>query len=391
MRYGPAYRRSRMQGRSNVFPGHAFDRHNGTPTIKLRTRKCFKIHIREVQEVLELIRSVLQVMGKLLNVGVHPYSREGIERWFFSINSRPGLAYPFEERSSRGLRQHSGVSTRFRCENYKLNKMDFSLCEPVTEEEARLTTRMNLRNNERSTRFTLSSTNVLERCRCSTAGEIERLRALQNDLHYNRLCIRERRNMRSKRHYLCMRRNYNNCTIINDLSGHEQKRSQETQKHALGREKWRRNLFTQTVAGKTSANHARMLIYNQKIDCAFKIQTLLMERKGVNGARRSRGFTLFQHGAPSCRVIALVMSAVDNSFSPQDKSLTPSSLFHIKPDFLVEYVVLLVGLGFPHLSRSRLLDTSDFTQYIDRHSKPARPVRSQSFISFSLRSGSLVL
>ena len=82
------------------------------------------------------------------------------------------------------------------------------------EEEARLTTRMNLRNNERSTRFTLSSTNVLERCRCSTAGEIERLRALQNDLHYNRLCIRERRNMRSKRHYLCMRRNYNNCTIM---------------------------------------------------------------------------------------------------------------------------------------------------------------------------------
>ena len=82
------------------------------------------------------------------------------------------------------------------------------------EEEGRLTTRMNLRNNERSTRFTLSSADLLERCRCSTAGEIERLRALQNDLHYNRLCIRERRSMRSKRHYLCMRRNYNNCTIM---------------------------------------------------------------------------------------------------------------------------------------------------------------------------------
>ncbi|KYN11303.1 hypothetical protein ALC57_16514 [Trachymyrmex cornetzi] len=277
MRYGPAYRGARMQGRSNVFPGHAFDRHNGAPTIKLRTRK-------------------------LLNVGVYPYSREGIERWFFSINSRLGLAYPFEERSSRGLRQHSGVSTRFRCENYKLNKMGSSLCEPVT----------------------------------------------------------------------------------NDLSGHEQKRSQETQKHALRREKWRRSLFTQSVAGKTSESRENVVIHDRKINCAFKIQ-----RKGVDGARRSRGFTLFQHGAPSCRVIASVMSAVDNSSSPQDKSDT---LFHIKPDFLVEYVALLVGLGFPHLSRSRrLLDTSDFTQYIDRYSKPARPVRSQSFISFSLRSGSLVL
>lgn len=63
-------------------------------------------------------------------------------------------------------------------------------------------------------RVTLSSANVLKRCRCTTAGEIGRLRALQNDLHYNRLCIRERRSMRSKRHYLCMRRNYNNCTIM---------------------------------------------------------------------------------------------------------------------------------------------------------------------------------
>jgi len=38
MRYGPAYRGARMQGRSNVFPSHAFDRHNGAPTIKLKTR-----------------------------------------------------------------------------------------------------------------------------------------------------------------------------------------------------------------------------------------------------------------------------------------------------------------------------------------------------------------
>ncbi|TGZ32112.1 hypothetical protein DBV15_01071 [Temnothorax longispinosus] len=45
-------------------------------------------------------------------------------------------------------------------------------------------------------RVTLSSTSVLKRCRCTTAGEIGRLRALQNDLHYNRLCIRERRSMR---------------------------------------------------------------------------------------------------------------------------------------------------------------------------------------------------
>ncbi|TGZ32109.1 hypothetical protein DBV15_01072 [Temnothorax longispinosus] len=37
-----------------------------------------------------------------------------IKREFSSVNLRPGLAYPFEERSSRGLRQHSGVSTRFR-------------------------------------------------------------------------------------------------------------------------------------------------------------------------------------------------------------------------------------------------------------------------------------
>ncbi|EZA56922.1 hypothetical protein X777_02773, partial [Ooceraea biroi] len=51
------------------------------------------------------------------------------------------------------------------------------------------------------------SARVLKRCRCSTAEEIGRLRALQNDLHYNRLRIRERRSM----HYLCMRRNYNNC------------------------------------------------------------------------------------------------------------------------------------------------------------------------------------
>lgn len=38
MRYGPAYRGERMQGRSNVFADHAFDRHNGAPTIKPRTR-----------------------------------------------------------------------------------------------------------------------------------------------------------------------------------------------------------------------------------------------------------------------------------------------------------------------------------------------------------------
>lgn len=42
------------------------------------------------------------------------YSNARIKRKFFSVNSRPGLAYPFEERSNRGLRQHSGVSTRFR-------------------------------------------------------------------------------------------------------------------------------------------------------------------------------------------------------------------------------------------------------------------------------------
>ncbi|KYN42097.1 hypothetical protein ALC56_03235 [Trachymyrmex septentrionalis] len=321
MRYGPAYRRARMQGRSNVFPGHAFDRHNGTPTIKLRPRTLgiLEISFNNELNIVAILRAYFLLKNKLLNVGVHPYASEGIER-FFSINSKPGLAYPFEERSSWGLRQHSGVSTRFRCgsvpgfQNYKLNKMGFSLYE---EEEARLATRMNLRNNERSTRGS-------------------------------------------------------------------QKRSQETQKHAPGREKWRKSLFMQSVAGKTSANHARTLIYNKK--STFKIQ-----RKGVDGARRSRGFTLFQHGAPSCRMIALVMSTVDNSSSPQDKR-APDTLFHIKPDFLVEYVALLVGLGFPHLSRSRkLLDTSDFTQYIDRHSKPARPVRSQSFISFSLRSGSLVL
>lgn len=49
-----------------------------------------------------------------LNVGVHLYSSGRIEREFSSVNSRAGLAYPFEGRSSRGLRQHSGVSTRFR-------------------------------------------------------------------------------------------------------------------------------------------------------------------------------------------------------------------------------------------------------------------------------------
>jgi len=48
----------------------------------------------------------------------------------------------------------------------------------------------------------------------AAVGEIGRLRALQNDLHYNRLCIRERRSVRSKRHYLCTRRSYNNCTIM---------------------------------------------------------------------------------------------------------------------------------------------------------------------------------
>ncbi|KYQ59254.1 hypothetical protein ALC60_01840 [Trachymyrmex zeteki] len=345
MRYGPAYRGARMQGRSNVFPGHAFDRHNGAPTIKLRTRRKFQIRFYFASNILRIVKYGYSSVLSLLH--------ERIERQFFSINSRPDLAYPFEERSSWGLRQHSGVSTRFRCDNYKLVKMGFSLCKPVTEEEALLATRMNLRNNERSTR--------------------------QNDLHYNQLCIRERRSMRSKRHYLCMRRNYNNLTICR-----EQKRSQETQKHALGTEKWRRSLCAITIR----VNAFPLFCY---------------QRKGVDGARCSRGFTLFQHGAPSCRVIALVMNSVDNSSSPQDKSLTRTYilnvfslyivLFHIKPDFLVEYVALLVRLGFPHLSRSRrLLDTSDFTQsYIDRHSKPAKPVRSQSFISFSLRSGSLVL
>ncbi|KYM84472.1 hypothetical protein ALC53_05258 [Atta colombica] len=131
MRYRLTYRRARMQGRSNVFPGHAFDRHNGTPTIKLRTRRILEISFNNELNIIAILRAYFLLKNKLLNVGVHPYSREGIERWFFSINLRPSLAYPFEERSSRGLRQHSGVSTRFRCENYKLNKMDFSLCESV--------------------------------------------------------------------------------------------------------------------------------------------------------------------------------------------------------------------------------------------------------------------
>jgi len=38
MRYRPAYRGTRFQSRSNVFTGHAFDRHNRAPTIKLKTR-----------------------------------------------------------------------------------------------------------------------------------------------------------------------------------------------------------------------------------------------------------------------------------------------------------------------------------------------------------------
>lgn len=73
------------------------------------------------------------------------------------------------------------------------------------------------------------------------------------------------------------------------------------------------------------------------------------------------------------------------------------SLFHIKSSwdmwgmFPGEYFALIVNLDF-HISRETIsLDTSDFTQYIDKHSKPARPVRNQSFISFSLRSGSLIL
>lgn len=70
------------------------------------------------------------------------------------------------------------------------------------------------------------------------------------------------------------------------------------------------------------------------------------------------------------------------------------SLFHVRPgwDTFPGGICVACELGSLHISHGAIsLDTSDFTQYIDRHSKPARPVRSQSFISFSLRSGSLVL
>jgi len=70
--------------------------------------------------------------------------------------------------------------------------------------------------------------------------------------------------------------------------------------------------------------------------------------------------------------------------------LQASNLFHIKPDFLVKLSHCLWDLDF-HISRGIILDTSDFTQYLDRHSKPDRPVRGQSFISFSLRSGSITI
>lgn len=37
-----------------------------------------------------------------------------LERESSRVNSNPGFAYPFEKRPNLGLRQHSGVSTRFR-------------------------------------------------------------------------------------------------------------------------------------------------------------------------------------------------------------------------------------------------------------------------------------
>ncbi|KYN04305.1 hypothetical protein ALC62_05071 [Cyphomyrmex costatus] len=313
MRYGPAYRGARMPGRSNVFPGHAFDRHNGALTIKLRTRSKNRgdlcVASNRTSEVSNSILFCKQYFENCrLNVGVHLYLR--IER-----------------------------------------------------------------NNERSTRY-LEFRERIERCRCSTAGEIGRLRALQNDLHYNRLCIRERRSMRSKRHYLCMRRNYNNCTIMYVCA----------LRIDVAKRAWMCKMYSYIRARTYAYSYMRVSVF---LEIVYRFVGFpIGKQKGVDGARRSRGFTLFQYGAPSCRLIALVMDSVDNSSLPQDKI---SSLFHIKPGFLVEHVALLVGLEFPHLLRShRLLDTSEFTQYIDRHSKPARPVRSQSFISFSLRS-SLVL
>lgn len=73
--------------------------------------------------------------------------------------------------------------------------------------------RMKLKKTVSTARYLERTTNVLKRCRRNTTKEIGRLRALQNDLHYNRLYIRERRRMQSKWHYLCMRRNYNNCAV----------------------------------------------------------------------------------------------------------------------------------------------------------------------------------
>lgn len=62
---------------------------------------------------------------------------------------------------------------------------------------------------------TLSAANILNWFHCSAVEEIRRLRSLQNDLHNNWLYIflRERKIMWGKRHYLCIRRNYNNCAI----------------------------------------------------------------------------------------------------------------------------------------------------------------------------------